>query len=162
MSRGFLKISEKQWESSVKGIGLPIVLYDDIVLPFRKTNYSAGYDIFSTVSITLEPNMSATVPLGWKVYMQPNEYLAIVPRSGLGFKYYTRLANTIGIIDYDYFNNETNEGHCFMKLRNEGDVILHINRGDGIAQAIFMNYLLADDDNYNKGFERKGGLGHTG
>ena len=40
--------------------------------------------------------------------------LEIYPRSSIGFKYQTMLANTVGIIDSDYFYAE-NEGHIFIK-----------------------------------------------
>ena len=156
--RGFEKVSNVQWtidsfDTHVK--------YEDIKLPARATRTSAGHDIFSTEDCVLEPNQEVTMPLGWKVYMQPNEMFLIVPRSGMGFKYYSRLANTIGVIDSDYYNNKKNEGECWIKLRNEGTKTLHIEKGDGIAQGIFIEYLLSDGDSLDEGDVREGGFGHT-
>ncbi|QIW90415.1 UNVERIFIED_ORG: hypothetical protein GCAPEGMB_00068 [Vibrio phage V07] len=62
-------------------------------------------------------------------------YGAIAPRSGLGFKHFLRLANTIGIIDANY------QGEIMIKIRNEGDDVLHIERGDRICQLIFHTYV---------------------
>jgi len=59
----------------------------------------------------------------------------IVPRSGLGFKHYTRLANTAGVIDSEY------KGEIMVKIRNEGDSDLTIKRGERMCQMIFTPYL---------------------
>jgi len=153
--RGFEKINISEWEKQESSLK-----YNNIKIPERATSYSAGYDIFSPVAFTLEPGKDKTVPTGIKAYMQDNEILSLFPRSGLGFNYYTRLANTVGIIDSDYYNNSGNEGHIFVKLRNEGTKPLQIYVGDAIAQGIFLNYLLIDGDNFN-GKNREGGLGST-
>ena len=161
--RGFEKVS---FNCFYYGNSLPYdkKTYDRIKIPQRSTKYSAGYDIFSTINFDLDPKEEITFPLGFKVYMPQNEFFMIVPRSGLGFKYFTRLANTVGIIDSDYYGNKKNEGHCWIKIRNESkNDCLHIKEGDSIAQGIFMNYLLADGDSFtDKNLaERGGGFGST-
>ena len=89
-----------------------------------------------------------------------NEYLAILVRSSMGFKYNIRLCNQVGVIDYDYYNNTDNEGHIFIKIQNEGNEPLNIDKGDRFAQGIFTKYLLTDDDIASG--DRTGGLGSTG
>lgn len=159
-NRGFEKVSLEQWEkdrgASIEGD----VSVESINLPSRGTSHSAGYDIFSPMSFSLAPMEEIKFPLGWKVYMLRDEFFLIVPRSGLGFKHHMKLANTVGIIDCDYFNNNENEGHCWIKIRNEGLRTVFIKRGDAIAQGIFQKYLLVDDDDYI-GIKREGGLGST-
>lgn len=165
--RGFEKVSENRWNKEVEGLptrsenGDPIIIspYNDIKLPTRATALSAGYDLFSVANFNLYPGEEIKIPFGWKVYMQKSECLLIIPRSGLGFKFYTRLANTVGLIDADYYNNSGNEGLCWIKIRNEGEQILSVNRGDAIAQGVFINYLLSDDDDSSA--ERVGGIGST-
>jgi len=152
--RGFEKVSTEQWIKDGNGD------YAEIKLPKRSTSHSAGYDIFSTIDFTLQPNEDIKIPLGWKVYMKNDEFLMIVPRSGMGFKYYTRLANSIGIIDCDFYNNSGNEGHCWAKIRNEGNMPLSVKKGDAIAQGMFQRYLLADLDDFT-GETRTGGFGST-
>lgn len=129
-------------------------------LPKRATKNSAGYDFFAPFDFTLEPGEEIKIPTGVRVKMMPDEFLAIFPRSGLGFKYYSRLANTIGIVDSDYYNS-SNEGHVFVKLRNEGDKTLEVRGGEAFCQGIFMKYLLVDDDDFDKGEDRDGGFGST-
>ena len=132
-----------------------------INLPKRATRLSAGYDFFAPEDIKLAPGESTKVATGIKAYMQPDEVLMLFPRSGLGFKYFVRLANTVGVVDADYYGNESNDGHIFVKIRNEGDNELFIPAGDAFAQGIFIKYLLTDDDSFDNGAERIGGEGST-
>ena len=132
------------------------------IKPKRSTKKSAGYDIFSPIDFRLAPGEDAVIKLGIKAYMQDDEFLMIAPRSGLGFKFYSRLANTVGIIDADYYNNEDNEGEIAVKIRNESsDKELIVEKGKAICQAIFMKYLLVDGDSTDEGGERTGGFGST-
>ena len=171
--RGFEKISREQFEKDFVGYLFDPDVWETeseqdreyrfnkaIKLPKRGTAKSAGYDFFSPIGFTLNPGQDINLPTGIKAYMQKDEVLKAYPRSGHGFKYYARLANTIGIIDSDFFNNEKNEGHIWIKIRNEGDKVLKIEQGEGIAQFIFQKYLLADGDNF-EGEKRKGGFGST-
>jgi len=164
--RGFEKVSYEQFKKDIvdefyleDGEYIKQI-YDELNLPTRATAHSSGYDIESTLTFDLAPNEEIKLPTGFKSYMQMDEWLMIIPRSGLGFKYYTRLANTIGNGDSDFYNNEGNQGHYWVKIRNEGDKTLSIKRGDAIAQCLFQKYLIADDDNF-KGNKRVGGLGST-
>ena len=92
--------------------------------------------------------------------MNEDEFLAIFVRSSMGFKYNIRLCNQVGIVDSDYYNNPDNEGHIFIKIQNEGNEPLNMDKGDRFAQGIFTKYLLTDDD-LSTG-ERSGGFGSTG
>ena len=143
--RGFEFISTEQ---AIKDFGEDLSLVTEPKLPQRGTKASAGYDIYAPYNIVLAPNEEINVPTGLKAYMQLGEVLMAFPRSGLGFKYYCRLANTVGVIDQDYYNNPKNEGHMFVKIRNEGDKEMVIKQGDGMCQMIFMPFLLADGDSF--------------
>ncbi len=154
--RKFEKISFEQYEKDLK----EVCNYEDIVLPTRSTKHSAGYDFKSPISFILNPGERKKVPTGIKVCMNEDEYLAIFVRSSMGFKYNIRLCNQVGIVDSDYYNNPDNEGHIFIKIQNEGNEPLNIDKGDRFAQAIFMKYLLTDDDTSVN--DRTGGFGSTG
>lgn len=152
--RKFERISEKSFYRDV-----PNGNYSDIILPKRGTVNSAGYDFYSIISFVLKPGERMVIPTGIKVSMNKNEYLGIFIRSSLGFKYNIRMCNQVGIIDADYYNNEENEGHIFVCLKNEGDRVLEIKKGDRIVQGIFMPFLITDDDNATD--IRLGGIGST-
>lgn len=134
----------------------------DIIIPTRKTQYSAGYDIAAAEDIILPPNSLSLVPTGIKAYMQSDEYLGIHIRSGLSIKSNLSLINSQGIIDADYYNNSENEGHIFIAIYNHNLQEIMINKGARIAQGIFYKYLLTDIDDNDIFSTRKGGLGSTG
>ena len=136
-----------------------MVAYSAIRLPVRATSGSAGYDIRSPFSFLLRVGESIKIPTGIRVKIDDGWWLGCFPRSGLGFKYAARLANTVGVIDGDYYGSK-NEGHIILKLRNEGSDNITINEGDGIAQAIFLPFGITVDDNATG--ERDGGFGSTG
>ena len=160
--RGFEKISTPQIEKDISKYGWGnLVRKINIKLPKRATSQSAGYDIYAIKEFSLKPDEEIKLPTGIKAYMQPDEVLMIYPRSSLGFKYYARLANSTGLIDADYYNNDDNEGHIWVKLRNESDKVMEIEQGEAICQAVFQKYLLADGDSFD-GEGRTGGIGSTG
>ena len=133
--------------------------YDDIKLPKRATKGSAGYDFFSPFDFSLEPGETIKIPTGIKAKIADGFVLKEYPRSSLGFKYRVRLDNTVGIIDSDYYNNEKNEGHIFIKITNEGNKILEVKKGDAFCQGIFSEYFLAEEEEVTE--KRTGGIGST-
>ena len=134
----------------------------DIHLPVRKTKNSAGYDVEAASDIVIEPyknGMKPTlIPTGLKAYCQDDEYYILVNRSS-GPKKGLVMANSIGIIDADYYGNESNDGHLYFQYWNFGDKPLEIKKGDVIGQVIFQKYLTVDDDNATG--MRTGGFGST-
>ena len=134
----------------------------DIQLPVRKTKNSAGYDVEAASDIVIEPyknGMKPTlIPTGLKAYCQDDEYYILVNRSS-GPKKGLVMANSIGIIDADYYGNESNDGHFYFQYWNFGDKPLEIKKGDVIGQVIFQKYLTVDDDNATG--MRTGGFGST-
>jgi dUTP pyrophosphatase len=156
--RGFEKIKKEQFEKDFKDYSQSN--YDDIMLPRRGTKRSAGYDFYSPVSFILKPNEILKIPTGLKAYMQDNEYLALIIRSSVGFKYNVRPCNQIGIIDADYYSNINNDGHMWVAIQNEGKEDYIVKKGDRVVQGIFCNYLLTDNDEVEND-ERIGGIGST-
>lgn len=136
-------------------------LYDQIVLPQRATPRSAGYDIRTPTAFSLKRGESVNIPTGIRVKIGRDGYfLACVPRSSLGFKHGLMLANTVGVIDQDYYY-AANEGHIFCKLVNHGDHTVEINQGERIIQGIFLPYAItfSDEPTFDT---RTGGIGSTG
>ena len=157
------------------------------LLPTRATKFSAGYDFVvaqdtivpSYTNVTNLPYTGTTpasfdemakftkshqfkptlVPTGVKAYIPAGSYLQLSVRSSCPLKSWLILANGVGIIDGDYYNNPDNEGHIFFQIINlsPADIILH--RGDKIGQGIFLNYYLTEDDEASGG--RLGGFGST-
>lgn len=135
--------------------------YNNIILPSRSTEFSAGYDFHSPFNVTLMPNESIKIPTGIKCYMEDGWALQCYPRSSHGFKHGIRLANTVAIIDKDYYNNKDNEGHIFIKFTNESLLAnpVSFNIGDAFCQGIFVQFGITYDDNTKN--TRIGGIGST-
>ena len=135
----------------------------NINLPERKTKYSAGYDVEAAEDIIIpsfKKGMKPTlVKTGIKAYMQDNEYLMLANRSSNPGKKGLILANSVGIIDKDYYGNPDNDGHFMFAFYNIKDEDIEIKKGDCIGQAIFILYLLEDGDKANA--ERTSGFGST-
>lgn len=134
-----------------------------INLPVRKTKFSAGYDV-EAAEDTIIPsfkrgNKPTLIKTGIKAYMADDEVLILANRSSNPGKKGLILANSIGVIDKDYYGNPDNDGHIMFAFYNIKDEDIEIKKGDCIGQAIFQKYLIADDDSA-KG-ERTGGFGST-
>lgn len=136
-----------------------VVLYDNITLPTRATKGSAGYDFTIPYVAELYPGQTVAFPTGIRCCIDEDWMLMIVPRSGLGCKFKLQLDNTVGIIDSDYYY-APNEGHMFIQITNHSDKYLKLNRGDRVAQGIFLPYGITIDDNVTT--IRTGGHGSTG
>lgn len=135
-------------------------IYDSLQLPKRATVGSAGYDFYTPIDFTLKPNETIKIPTGIRVEINDGWFLALFPRSGLGFKYRLQLNNTVGIIDSDYFNSD-NEGHIFIKLTNDSneDKTVELKAGQGFGQGIFIQYGIVEGDDTAE--IRNGGFGST-
>lgn len=135
----------------------------EINLPVRKTKYSAGYDIEAAedcIVHAFKPGMAPTlIKTGLKAYMQDDEMLCLYNRSSNPKKKGLILANSVGIVDKDYYGNPDNDGHIMFAFYNIKDTDTEIKKGDAIGQAIFEKYLVADDDMAEG--ERTGGFGST-
>jgi dUTP pyrophosphatase len=134
-----------------------------INLPVRKTKHSAGYDVEAaedTVVPAFKPGQKPTlVKTGLKAYCEPDEFYMLCNRSSNPGKRGLVMANSVGIIDSDYYGNEDNDGHFMFAFYNFFDHDVEIKKGDAIGQVIFMKYLMVDDDKADG--VRKGGFGST-
>jgi dUTP pyrophosphatase len=132
-----------------------------INLPQRQTNYSAGYDLEAAEQVEIYPQKISLIPTGVKASFPNNQVLLIYVRSSLPLKKGLMLANNVGVIDSDYYNNKKNEGHIFIALYNFSDKTVQIEKHERIAQGIFQNFYLTYDDNTEKKKKRKSGFGST-
>ena len=134
-----------------------------INLPIRKTKYSAGYDIEAAEDIVVpsfkKGDVPTLIPTGIKAYMEDDEVLYLYNRSSNPKKKGLILANSVGVIDKDYYGNPDNDGHIMFAFFNIKDEDIEIKKGEAIGQGIFSKYLITDDDEASG--ERQGGFGST-
>lgn len=178
----FEKVSKEQFYKDITGeFGRRFTdeqideIYENIKLPKRATVNSAGFDLFSPFNFTLAPTEILKIPTGIRVKIDDGWFLSCVPRSGLGFKYFETLANTLGVVDSDYFYSD-NEGHIWIKIVNRYPTAsnehysvspellkkrtMEIEQGKAFAQGIFLPFGITYDDDADG--VRNGGLGSTG
>ena len=99
------------------------------------------------------------VPTGVKCEIPDGYYLELSVRSSCPLKHWLILANGVGIIDADYYNNPDNEGHIFFQIINLSPFDILLRKGDTIGQGILKRYYLTDDD--MAAGTREGGFGST-
>ena len=131
----------------------------EIQLPKRATKNACAYDVCSPEAFTLIPGETHMVWTDVRAHIPDNYYLELNVRSGMG-KPLIHLANVIGYIDADYYNNPKTGGNIGIMLHNFGTEPWPVNIGDRIAQAKLDTYEIMDDDDATA--ERTGGFGSTG
>ena len=135
----------------------------DIHIPVRKTKYSAGYDVEAAEDCIIPAFKLGQAPTliktGLKAYMPEGEYMMLCNRSSNPKKKGLIMANSVGVIDKDYYGNPDNDGHFMFAFYNIKEEDIEIKKGEAIGQAIFHKYLVSDDDEATG--ERVGGFGST-
>lgn len=133
---------------------------DDVKLPERATANSAGYDFFAPEDITLPAKTLTRVMTGIKCELRPYMVLILANRSSNPSKKGLYLANGVGIVDADYYNNPDNEGEIGFEFYNNSEEDIIISKNEKIGQGIITTYVRVEDDKAVG--SRAGGFGSTG
>lgn len=152
-----------------RSAGYDFVAVQDIVVPAYSNimgefgDYVAKripYGIEDVKRITKSTGLRPTlIPTGVKCKLDDGKYLELSVRSSTPLYGWIVLANGVGIIDGDYYNNSGNEGEIFFQVINFSPVDIIIHAGDKIGQGIIKDYYLTEDDVATG--ERIGGFGST-
>ena len=132
-----------------------------IILPKRQTEGSSGFDFYCPEKVVIKPNQKVKIYTDVKVKVFKYEWLMIIIRSSLGINQDLRLANDVGNIDSDFYDNESCGGNIQIVLHNYGNECVIIKEGDRIAQGILMNYNTVENEDFKNFHKRKGGIGST-
>lgn len=136
---------------------------EDIKLPERSTLNSAGYDFFAVENVIFPAKQLTRIMTGVKCELMPNMTLILANRSSNPSKKSLILANGIGIIDADYYNNESNEGEIGFEFYNFSNEDVEIKTGEKLGQGIITNFIKTEDDYVSNPYNtRVGGFGSTG
>lgn len=130
----------------------------NLPIPARATPGSAGFDLRAAVDVWIHEGYRRRVPTGFAVQIPDGHVGLICPRSGLAWRDGLTVLNAPGIIDADY------RGELEVLLINLGRGLVHIERGDRIAQLVVVPAPLvgAIEVDALDETERKGGFGSTG
>lgn len=159
--------------------------YPDAQLPEYQTKYSAGADFFCAEEVVVPSIWSGVLNIigevirgngfkniedtfkptlvhtGIKASMEEDEVLELYNRSSNPKKLGLILANSVGVVDADYYNNPDNDGEIMFAFFNikPWDVILRA--GDRVGQGVFKKVLRPTAGLRIKEEERQGGFGST-
>ncbi len=161
-------------------------LAEDVRVPTRATEQSAGYDIRAhltcgpirvhrgtsreTISVTagstgngalsivLEPGDRALVPTGFRARLPDGYEAQIRMRSSLAWKRGLTVPNAPGTVDADY------PDEWFVLVLNSAPHPIRIEHGERIAQVVLHRYRVArwEEGLVSISTDRAGGLGSTG
>ena len=161
-------ISEQEQKKFLEHTGTEVVgdildwVKNNLSLPTRSAANSAGYDFVLPISVSIPAGEQVVIPTFIKAELDPDKVLEIYPRSSYGIKKGLMLANTVGVIDADYYNNEGNEGHILICLKNTSNNDVSLSVGDKFAQGVIKQFFVVEGDEYGKGGTRVGGIGSSG
>ena len=124
-------------------------LHKDAILPRYSTEGASAFDLFTHEDVEWKSYEGqyywhATIKTGWAFEIPHECGLFILSRSGHGFKHDTTLANSVGLIDYDYRGEVQVKLICFDAMPPE------ILAGQAVAQCALIDtprcYFMVSDE----------------
>lgn len=139
----------------------PWIWHMEKLQPINREITSDAKTLDEVAKLTKEKGAKPTlVPTGMKCLLADNQYLELSVRSSCPLKHWLLLANGVGIIDSDYYNNLDNEGHIFFQIINLSPFPILLKKGDCIGQGIIKEYGVTADEAQVFSV-REGGFGST-
>ena len=130
-------------------------------LPQYETKGSFGFDFLARADTTIEPGQIGLVPSNVIIKCPDELALLILPRSSTYRKTGLVFPHSIGLVDQDYCGPKD---EIFIQLVNPRDHDITINKGDKIAQGLFVK---SPKINFTEveaeflGTDSRGGFGST-
>lgn len=136
-------------------------VHPDAVSPEYKTVGAAGFDIGLVEDVTIPPRTFVKVRTGLVIQVPDGHFLLIASRGSNPSKKGIDLANSVGILDWD-FRGPTDEMMLF--LENITDVEVRFAKGDRVAQGLILPVppVVMEEITEEFGGESRGGFGSTG
>lgn len=131
----------------------------ELPLPKYETDGSVGFDFLAREDVTIEPRGLALIPGNVIVEVPEGYMLTIASRSSTPRKKGLLTPHGIGIIDQDYCGPED---EIKIQVMNFTDEAVTVNRGDKIAQGVFVRvdtFKWEEVDTMKN--ESRGGFGST-
>lgn len=145
----------------MKKRNVKIILKGGGSVPVYSTPRSSGADVRCAENFTLAPRERKMIHTGIHLQLPEDMEVQVRPRSGLAMKYGVTVINSPGTIDSDY------QGECNVLLINHGVSEVKFEKGERIAQFVFVENVVQAEFEYADLFSEKtergeGGFGHTG
>jgi len=130
-------------------------------LPKYETEGSFGFDMSARETTIIEPQSLGMVPSNLIVKCPKDLALLILPRSSTFRKKSLVFPHSIGLIDRDYCGPDD---EIMIQVYNMGKTSITVERGERIAQGLFMKTAVAEfvevDEDF-LGTDSRGGFGST-
>jgi len=127
--------------------------------PFRQTEGSSGYDLYSDEGVIVKKGEIVLISTGISMEIPVGYEAQVRPRSGLAVKKGITVLNTPGTIDADY------RGEIKVILINLGKEDVTLNKHERVAQLVFqkiesVDFIIKNDLSDTK--RGQGGFGSSG
>jgi dUTP pyrophosphatase len=131
-----------------------------VSLPKYETAGAAGFDLAASVDLDVQPGEVTLVPTGLVIEVPAGHFLGVFARSSTPLKRGLMVANGVGVVDEDYCGS-TDE--IRIEVYNFTPRVVHVARGDRLAQGIVMQFERADWREVTEPARAsRGGFGATG
>ena len=131
-----------------------------VPLPKYETAGAAGFDLASSVDMTVEPGVVTLVPTGLVMEVPAGHFLGVFARSSTPLKRGLMVANGVGVVDSDYCGPKD---EIRIEVYNFTSKTVSIARGDRLAQGIIMPFVRAEwREDSTPTRATRGGFGATG
>lgn len=135
---------------------------DKAVKAFDSVMSSLGYSRKEEKVVEEKHDIAPTlVHTGIKASMENDEVLELYNRSSNPKKLGLVLANGVGVVDSDYFENKDNDGEIMFAFYNFKPWAVTLKVGDKVDQGVFKKYLRPEKGLIINDENRDGGFGST-
>ena len=107
-------------------------------LPEKGSKNAAGYDFINPEDVIIQPNEIMYVKTGVKAKFPEDTALLLLNRSSNPKNKHLILANGVGLVDSDYYNNPENEGEIAFAFLNISENSVEIKSGEKLGQGMFV------------------------
>ena len=129
-------------------------------LPQYHTAGAAAFDLVTRETTVIEAGKIGLVPGNVVVKVPEGFALLVLPRSSLPRKKALVCPHSLGLIDQDYHGPKD---EIFVQVQNISDAPVTVERGERIAQGLFVKIeraMFTEVDSH--GVDSRGGFGSTG
>lgn len=134
-------------------------IHPDARIPEYHSDEAAAFDLTAVEDVTVEPGRVGLVPTGLVIRVPHRMFLGIFARSSTPLRRGLMVANGVGVIDPDYCGPDDEVKIAVMNF-TDGPVV--VNRGDRIAQGIFLDAPRVEWVEAEPARRSRGGFGSSG
>jgi dUTP pyrophosphatase len=130
----------------------------DLPLPKYHSSGAVAFDFFATEDTIVSPKTVSLIPTGLVIEVPKGYALLVCSRSSTPLKKSLSPPHGLGIIDHDYCGKDD---EIKIQVRNFSDLEVLVQKGERIAQGLFVKIDQAEWEEFVPNEENRGGFGST-